>query len=62
MATLNIDGKEYESEDLSQTAKDTIVSLKFVQGEIKRLEATLAVYKTAATAYTRGLKEELPSE
>ena len=61
MATLNIDGREYESEDLSKVATDSLVSLKFVQGEIKKLEATIAVYKTAEAAYARGLKEALPS-
>ena len=60
MANITIDGKDYNSDDLSQNAKEQLVSLQFVQGEIKRLEAQLAVFKTAASAYSEALKDELP--
>lgn len=59
MAKVTIEGKDYELDELSEQAKGTIVSLQFVQAEIKRLEAQLAVYKTAEMAYIRGLKKEM---
>ena len=61
MATVTIDGKEYNSDDLSEAAKEQLGSLKFVQNEINRLNAQLAVYKTAAVGYTNALKTELES-
>ncbi len=59
MAKVNIDGKEYEFESLTDNQKAQLVSLKFVQDELKRLNAQLAVYKTAEAAYSKALKKEL---
>ncbi len=59
MAKVNIDGKEYEFDDLSDKAKANLVSLQFVQGELKRLDAQVAVFKTAEVGYVRELKNEL---
>ncbi len=59
MATVKIDGKDYNLDDLSDQAKNQLGSLQFVQGEIKRLEAQIAVFKTAAVGYTNELKKEI---
>ena len=59
MATITIDGKEYDSDSLSDNAKNQLGSLQFVQREIARLEGELAVHKTAATAYSTALNQEL---
>ena len=59
MANVNIDGKDYEFDDLSDQAKAQLVSLQFVQGELKRLEAQIAVYKTAEVGYMRELKDQI---
>ena len=59
MATVTIDGKEYDLDSLSKEAKEQLASLQFVQGEIKRLEAQIAVFKTAAVGYTNELKKEI---
>ena len=56
MATVKIDNKDYDVDDLSADAKQQLMSLQFVQGEIQRLEAQLAVYKTASMAYSTALK------
>ena len=61
MAKFSIDGQEYESDDLSDSAKNQLNSLQFVQREINRLEAQIAVFRTASSAYTQALKDELPS-
>ncbi len=56
MASINIDGKEYDIDTLSDAAKSQLGSLQFVQGELKRIEAQMAVYKTAYAAYSSALK------
>ena len=47
MTAVNINGKEYMTEDMNEESKATLISLQFVQAEQKRLEAQIAVYKTA---------------
>ena len=59
MASINIDGKEYDIDTLNETAKSQLASLQFVQGELKRLEAQTAVYKTAYAAYSSALKNAI---
>ena len=59
MAKVNIDGQEYEFDNLSDKAKANLVSLQFVQSELKRLDAQVAVFKTAEIGYVRELKSEL---
>ena len=61
MPQVNIDGKEYDLDQLSDTAKAQIMSLQFVQAELKRLEGQIAVFRTAAVGYTNELKKELES-
>jgi len=59
MPNINIDGKEYSLDDMSDNAKNQLASLQFVQSEIRRLESQLAVNKTAASLYSNSLKNEL---
>ena len=59
MAKITIDNKEYDLDDLSDKAKEQLASLQFVQNEIKRLEALMAVSRTAMAAYSSALKTEL---
>ncbi len=59
MATITIDGKEYDSEEMSDEAKNQVTSLQFVKNEIVRLQAQLAVYKTAEVGYVKALKDNL---
>lgn len=59
MAKVTIDGKEYDTDSLSQESNELVQSLKFVKMEIERLNAQLAIYKTAESAYTRSLKSSL---
>ena len=56
MATITIDDEEYDLDNLSDEAKQQVISLQFVQAEIKRLDAQIAVYKTASIAYSSALK------
>ncbi len=59
MATITIDGAEYDSDNFSDEAKNQVASLQFVKTEIARLQAQLAVYKTAESGYANALKSEL---
>ncbi len=59
MPTVTIDGKEYDTDQLSDGAKDQLGSLQFVQNEISKLNAQMAVYKTAASSYAAALKQKL---
>jgi len=59
---VNINGKEYKIDDLSDNAKGQLQSLVFAQGEVKRLQAQLAVVQTAQRAYQMALESELPAD
>tara|TARA_B100000530_G_scaffold285835_1_gene200551 strand:+ start:145 stop:330 length:186 start_codon:yes stop_codon:yes gene_type:complete len=59
MANITIDGKDYDLDELNSSAKEQLASLQFAQNEIKRLEAQIAITKTAAAAYSKALKNEL---
>ena len=59
MASITVDGKEYDMDQLNDNAKMQLANLQFVQAEIKRLEANLAVFKTAASTYSSALKNAL---
>jgi hypothetical protein len=61
MATITIDGKEYDTESFSDEAKQNFGSLQFVQSEINRLQSLLAVAKTAQVAYSTALKNAVES-
>ena len=59
MATITIDGKEFNTDNISDKGKEQLASIKFVQSEIQTLEARIAVCKTAMVAYTKVLQNEL---
>jgi len=59
MATITIDNQEYDTEDLSTEAKNQVASLNFVRSELNKLNAQVAVCKTAEAAYAKALKDEL---
>ena len=62
MSNVTIDGQEYNIDDLNEAAKQQLASLQFVRGEINRLNAQLAVYKTAQVGYSNALKSELDKD
>ena len=59
MPEITIDDKKYNSEDLSDKAQKSLVSLQFVNSEIQKLEAQISVFKTAQAAYSQSLKLQL---
>ena len=62
MPKVTIDGKEYDTDQLSDTVNSQLLSLQFAQNEIKRLEGKIAVCRTAVAAYSQALKDELSNE
>ena len=59
MAEIKIDGKSYDTEKLSQEARNQLTNLQFVDQEIARARGHLAVLQTARQTYAQGLKEQL---
>ena len=57
--TITIDNKEYDLETLSDETKALLISLQYVDSEIQRLNAQVAVYQTARIAYAKDLNESL---
>lgn len=59
MPIIKIDNKDYELDTLSNEAKAQLASLQFVDTELKRLNAQIAVLQTARIAYSKALNEAL---
>jgi hypothetical protein len=57
--TWTINDKEYDLDDLSDTAKSQIVNIQVVDGEIGRLNQQLAIMQTARNAYGKALDTEI---
>jgi hypothetical protein len=57
--TITIDGTQYDLDSLSQTARETIASLQFVEAQIQQKQNEWAIADTARFAYTNALKREL---
>ena len=59
MPTLTINDKTYDIGKLSKEAKTQVTNLRFVDSEIARLNATLAVLQTARNTYIQALLPHL---
>jgi hypothetical protein len=59
MAKITIDGKEYETDDMSDEAKAQLQSLQFVDNEIQREQLKTAALQTARNAYAQALQAAL---
>jgi hypothetical protein len=59
MAQLTIDDIEYDMDALSESAKGTVNSLQYLEGQIRNLSDELAVYRAAKLQYISGLKDEI---
>lgn len=57
--TIDIDGKSYEIDSLSDEAKSQLGNIQAVDLELKRLQQQTAIAQTARNAYARALQEEL---
>ena len=59
MAKITIDGKEHDTDTLSDEVKGNLTAMQFTDAEIKRLQAKLAAMQTARMAYARAVQEGL---
>lgn len=57
---ITIDNLAYDIDKLSDEAKNQLGSMQFVDNELARLNAQIAVYQTARNAYSSALKALLP--
>jgi hypothetical protein len=62
MPKITIDGKEYDTEDLSDETKNKLFSVQFVNRKIQELNLELAAMQTARNAYAKALTELLNKE
>lgn len=60
MATLTVDGKQYDVDALSDEAKALMQSVSFTDNKIAQLESELAMVRTARNAYFQQLVAALP--
>lgn len=61
MPTLQIDNVDYDTETLSEAAKQHLQMLQLAEQEIQRLQLQLAMTQTARNAYAQALKTALPT-
>lgn len=62
MTKVNIDGKEYDSEKLSEEARNHILNIQFCEKRMKDLQREIAMAQTARNAYAAALKGALPKD
>lgn len=59
MPKIKLDDIEYNTEDMSESAKAQLVSLQFTDAQIRKLKQELAISETARQAYIAALKHEI---
>ena len=61
MSTINIDNKDYDFDTLSEEAKNQLRMIQICDQEIGRLEAGVAITRTARGTYSQALAAALPA-
>lgn len=59
MPTITIDGKEFDTDQLSDEAKGQLGSIQFIDHKVAELQAEIAALQTARNAYGKALSEAL---
>ena len=62
MPKITVDNIEYNTEDLSENGKAQLASLQFLEVQMNKLKAEIAVYQTARSSYANALKAELQDD
>ena len=62
MATLTNEGREYDTEQLSDAAKAQVTNIQLVDQKLAQLQQEQAMMQTARNAYVQALQAELPKE
>lgn len=58
--SVEANGNVYKLSELSETAQANLMSFRFAESEVKRLQRQLAVAQTAVAAYRKALVQNLP--
>ena len=59
MPMIKIDGQDYDYDSLPEAARQQLQSIQFVDAELVRLNAQIAVFQTARVGYVNALKQLL---
>lgn len=59
MPKINLDGIDYNTEDLSDNGKAQVASLQFIDFQMKKLKSQIQIYNTARQSYVSALKVAL---
>lgn len=59
MPTVQIDGKDYDTDTLNEEAKKQLAALQIVDNEIRHLQVQLGITNTARTVHVQLLKAAL---
>jgi hypothetical protein len=62
VAKINVDGKEYDLDELSPETRAEFEMLFFTEQRMRELRKELAVLQTARDAYGRAFQQKLQSE
>ncbi|SMP81646.1 hypothetical protein SAMN06295888_1428 [Desulfonatronum zhilinae] len=62
MPVITIDGKEYDSETLSEEAKQQLAAIQYIDRKLAELNSEAAILQTARISYSNELKKTLPKE
>ena len=62
MAKVTIDGKEHDTDTLSDEAKANLQNVQFCEQKIAELRREMAIAQTARNAYAQALKGALPKD
>ena len=62
MATITIDGKDYDTDTLSDEAKANMLNVQYCEQKMNELKRELALVQTARNAYAQALKGALPKD
>lgn len=62
MPKITVDGIDYNTEDLSDNGKAQLASLQFLEVQMNKIKAEIAVYQTARNSYVSALKAELEKQ
>jgi hypothetical protein len=59
MPNITIDGKEYDTDKISDEARNQLISIQFVDKKIQELNLEQAAMQTARNAYAKALSDIL---
>lgn len=59
MATITIDGQEYDTDTFSDEAKKQLAAVQFVDRKIMELQTEVAALQTARASYGNALLKQL---